>query len=390
AAPNSQLRLEVKALGEWISETSGSQAGDSARGARRRSAEDCPFRKKLDSLTVDGPAGTGLSIRFHVEVNDQAVRVLKMISDEAERMASELLSLQDSPADKPAIVTLDEGERSSAGPPAAVLQCGEDILRVSGMHVRKLRQLYEAHHPPPAIGAPEREVWETTFRTRLYVMLRRYVTFIGLDPSEEGSRGGNMHAAAPESVFAWLHQEMGVTCELFASPLNCYFSQFYSAFPDVDWPFGSQGSFFDAESLPEGSYEVGPPYTEEVMELMARKLLAFLKGSEDRALSFVIFVPDWGDDCTALGLMGGKEFEAYRQSRHGGAYVLAKGREHQYISGVQFFADSGDDAARRYYVVPHGTRIYVLQNKAGAARWPFTQEREQALLEHLKPPSRGK
>lgn len=262
-----------------------------------------------------------------------------------------------------------------------MLRYGEEVLRLSGMHARKLRCLYEVHN-----AGPQDEMWEATFRRRLYILLRRYVTFIGLDPSEEGSRGGNMHAAAPESVFAWLRKEMGVSCELFASPLNCYFSHFYSAFPDVDVHFGSQGSFFHAEELPGGSYEVGPPYTEEVMDLMAQKLLCLLQASGERPLSFVIFVPDWGDDCTALGRMGGPEFENFRRCRHGGAYVLARGREHQYISGVQFFADSGANASRRYYVVPHGTRIYVLQNKAGAEKWPFTKEREQALLERLRPP----
>ncbi|CAE6941064.1 pcif1, partial [Symbiodinium sp. CCMP2592] len=165
---------------------------------------------------------------------------------------------------------------------------------------------------------------------------------------------------------------MGVSCELFASPLNCYFAQFYSAFPDVDSAFGSRGSFFEAATLPEGSYEVGPPYTEEVMDLMAKKLLALLRGSGERPLSFVVFVPDWGDACTALGLMSGEEFKPFRHFAHG-SYILARGREHEYISGVQFFHDSGADASRRYYDVPHGTRVYVLQNSAGATRWPFTE-----------------
>jgi len=362
-------------LGEWIQENAHVGA------PRRRNAEDCPYRKKLDSLVAQKP-DLGLSVRFHVEVEPKAVEICRIMSNEAERLAAELLGYKISAM--PAVIELTEQQSTEGGPCPAELRYGEDVLRISGMHVRKLRCLYEVHHP----RLKDEVTWEETFQRRLYAMLRRYVTFIGLDPSEEGSRGGNMHAAAPESVFAWLRREMSVRCEVFASPLNCYFSQFYSAFPDVDAPFGSQGSFFDVQALPEGSYEVGPPYTEEVMDLMARKLLVFLRSTE-HALSFVIFVPDWGDDCTALGMMGGKDFEPYRQCRHGGAYVLAKGREHQYISGVQFFADSGADASRRYYVVPHGTRVYVLQNRAGAVKWPFTKEREQELLERLRPPSEG-
>jgi len=216
-------------------------------------------------------------------------------------------------------------------------------------------------------------------------MARRYITFIGLDPSEDGARGGNMHAAAPESVFAWLKTEFDVGYECFASPLNCYFSTFFSAFPDVDAPFGSRGSFFDVEALPEGSYEVGPPYTEEVLELTARKLLSLLQHGASLALSFFVFVPDW-PGAGGLNLMDGPSFAAYRRSRHGGPFALAKGREHQYITGVQFFADAGANAARRYYTVPHGTRVYVLQNDEGAKRWPFSEAHERTLLEKLRPP----
>eukprot|EP00933_Yihiella_yeosuensis_P004241 TRINITY_DN108617_c0_g1_i1.p1 TRINITY_DN108617_c0_g1~~TRINITY_DN108617_c0_g1_i1.p1 ORF type:complete len:558 (+),score=99.78 TRINITY_DN108617_c0_g1_i1:131-1804(+) len=392
AAPP-QLHQEVESLGQWIQANASQARGG---GARRRAVEDCPIRKKLDSLIVRTPTDMGLSVRFQVEVEPQAMEVVKIVSNEAEEVAAKLSKARETTAPaEPLQVTLEEqidSASASSGPPPAVLKCGDDTIPVSGMHARKLRRLYEVHNPLPDSNDPEHKeklaAWESLFRRRLYLMLRRYITFIGLDPSEEGSRGGNMHAAAPESVFAWLRAELGVRRELFASPLNCYFSQFYSAFPDTDAPFGSQGSFFDTadEALPEGSYEVGPPYTEEVMELMARKLLSFLRNSGGRALSFVIFVPDWGDECTALGLMGGRDFEPYRRSRHGGPFVLARGRDHQYISGVQFFADSGDDASRRYYVVPHGTRIYVLQNDAGASRWPFTKEKEQTLLERLKPP----
>ncbi|CAJ1429655.1 unnamed protein product, partial [Effrenium voratum] len=183
-------------------------------------------------------------------------------------------------------------------------------------------------------------------------------------------------------VFAFLRDEMGVSCELFASPLNCFFAQYFSAFPDVDAPFGSRGSFFDVEELPDGAYEVGPPYTEEVMELMAQKLLKHLK--RQQTLSFVVFVPDWGDDCTALGLMSGEDFKPFRP-RCSDPFLLAVGREHHYISGVQFFHDSGADASRRYYDVPHGTRIYVLQTVKGAQRWPFTEEKAEALLAKLSP-----
>jgi len=281
-------------------------------------------------------------------------------------------------------VTVEEPSAKEGLRAAALRRDSADQIRVSALHYCKLRKLYEAHNPLPQDAAKVAQ-WEQTFRRRLYMLLRRYITFIGLDPSEEGSCGGNMHAAAPETVFSWLKTEFGVRCELFASPLNCYFQTFFSAFPDVDRPFGSQGSFFDLSALPEGSYEVGPPYTEEVLELTARKLLSLLQSGASVALSFTLFVPDW-PGAGGLNLLDGPEFAAYRRSQHGGAFVLAKGRDHHYVTGVQFFADAGADAARRYYTVPHGTRVYVLQTDAGAARWPLTEERERDLLDRLRSP----
>ena len=52
-------------------------------------------------------------------------------------------------------------------------------------------------------------------------------------------RAGAMQAAVPEEVLDVLGRRLGVTMECFASPFNCYWSRFGSAFPDTDAPFGS-------------------------------------------------------------------------------------------------------------------------------------------------------
>ena len=51
-------------------------------------------------------------------------------------------------------------------------------------------------------------------------------------------------AAAGPPVFKLLRDRLAVGFECFASPLNAAFARFGSAFPDVDGPFGSAGSFF--------------------------------------------------------------------------------------------------------------------------------------------------
>lgn len=55
------------------------------------------------------------------------------------------------------------------------------------------------------------------------------------------NEGSGLQGALPVPVFEALNKKFGVTFECFASPLNCYFKQFCSAFPDIDGFFGSRG-----------------------------------------------------------------------------------------------------------------------------------------------------
>jgi len=240
-------------------------------------------------------------------------------------------------------------------------------LPLSAMHYQKLRRLYSIHN---AQTDPRSDL----FPRRLFCMLQRYITFIGVDPFSEHCQGGNMHAAAPESVFLFLHQRLGVRMEFFASPLNCYFRRFCSAFPDTDRFFGSMGSVFDF--FPRaGSFEVGPPYTEEVMLECAKHLHKLLvrAESEDRPMSFVVFVPDWSSPpADALAFMESEECAPFLKLN-----TVAKGSQHVYISGCQHMFDKGD-AGERYYKPPHGTRAYVLQTAA------FVRENGSAVSESFE------
>ena len=63
-------------------------------------------------------------------------------------------------------------------------------------------------------------------------------TFFGTGPNE----GFELQGALPLSVFECLNRVFGVTFECFASPLNCFYKQYCSAFADTDGYFGSRGS----------------------------------------------------------------------------------------------------------------------------------------------------
>ena len=127
--------------------------------------------------------------------------------------------------------------------------------------------------------------------------------------------------ALPEHVFAALQKLFGVGHECFASPLNCTFPSFCSAFSDTDQHFGSSGSFFDFWPT-EGSFEANPPFVEETMTMMVRHIIDICNRSE-RPLSFIVVVPNWDDDkCESYQLAMASAFCR-------GKLVLPK-RRHQY------------------------------------------------------------
>lgn len=78
------------------------------------------------------------------------------------------------------------------------------------------------------------------FIGRVYCLLKRYTTFLcNLTATEKEAE--MTQASLPVTVFECLQRHFGVTFECFASPLNCYFKQFCSAFSDTDTFFGSRG-----------------------------------------------------------------------------------------------------------------------------------------------------
>lgn len=80
-------------------------------------------------------------------------------------------------------------------------------------------------------------------------------------------------------------------CEAFASSFNNYFDCYYSAFPDLETPFGSLGSFFDVKEFPKNKIYVNPPFDESIMSQTMNKIKTFNKSN----ISFDCVFPDWKD-----------------------------------------------------------------------------------------------
>lgn len=147
-----------------------------------------------------------------------------------------------------------------------------DTLYLNMSHLQKLEQLYR-------YNCFDDKKFDL-FIGRVYCLLKRYQTFLCNATAAIGHESENTQAALPITVFECLHRHFGVTFECMASPMNCYYRQFCSAFPDTDSYFGSRGSFLDFQPV-SGSFQVNPPYSEELIEATLRHIDRLLSHSAE-------------------------------------------------------------------------------------------------------------
>jgi len=206
----------------------------------------------------------------------------------------------------------------------------------------------------------------------VYSLMLRYRCLQG-----SNNRGGGNQAAIPPQCFAVMTREFGVTAECFASPFNCYYSQYCSAFADTDAFFGSLGSFFNFTPL-SGSFELNPPFDHRTILASAVHCEALLYAAAFRfkddtesvmgdALSFIVVIPQ------VVTQPGWRHFNS---SPFKTGQINLKRREHYFTTGLQQLRKPHQmlRAAR------HDTTVFILQTPAAAKKWPVTL----AKLEKLK------
>lgn len=182
-----------------------------------------------------------------------------------------------------------------------------------------------------------------------------------------------MQGALPVPVFECLNRVFGVTFECFASPLNCYFKQYCSAFCDTDGYYGSRGPFLDFHPV-SGSFEANPPFCEELMEAMVDHMESLLTESRE-PLSFIVFMPDWRDPPTEALMR--LESSGFKRKQ-----IAIPAFEHEYRHGFQHICPKSEPGV---YKAAHGTLAVFLQNEAGFARWGPTPDRINELLLSYRP-----
>ena len=154
-----------------------------------------------------------------------------------------------------------------------------------------------------------------------------------------------------------LQSALSVNFECFASPLNCYYGHFCSAFPDVDLPFGSRGSF--ANFVPtRGSFEANPPFVDGIIDASSDQMLQLLDTAQaaSEPLCFAVVLPGWADSPGYNSLL---RSPLLRRT------LLIAAADHGYVDGAQH------TRPRSYRAVQYDTRLFVLQSDAHAAAHPL-------------------
>nr|CAG4640682.1 EOG090X02BU [Eulimnadia texana] len=179
------------------------------------------------------------------------------------------------------------------------------------------------------------------FLPRVWSLLKRYQSYMG----SQNNEGLGTQGALPLTVFESLSRHFGVTFECFASPLNSYFRQYCSAFPDTDGYFGSRGEspcrvealeliFLSNVFRPilefkpvSGSFEANPPFCEELMDAMVNHFERLL-GDSNEPLSFIICIPEWREP--APPVLKRLEDSSWKRRQ-----VVVPTYEHEYRHGYQ-------------------------------------------------------
>jgi len=279
-----------------------------------------------------------------------------------------------------------------------VMLCGpggkprRPYLTISSLHLSKLLRLWKLHGSSSPSSSNEKdngtedpiqtmnalpETDRVLFQKSLYCCLARY----------EALKGAGYQCALPGMAFdAAAACGLGNTIECFASPLNCRYERFCSAFPDIEHRFGSLGSFFDDDAFDpqEGSFEANPPFVPETMVAMGEKLERLLSDKIRGPLSFLVVVPAWG-----AGVQFVENLEA---SVHVRVSTRVGASNHAFCDGAQHTkplmrAKKKSQRAPDPDLRPSSwdTAVILMQNEAGAAKWSVDSAKlEESFCKALK------
>lgn len=225
-------------------------------------------------------------------------------------------------------------------------------FRISAQHLEKLQRLYDRFNTKHTSLTEHQD----EFCNALFSVLARYDLL----------EGGGLQSSLTGYVFDVLLRRFNCNLECFASPFNCRYERYCSAFPDTDTAFGSLGSFFsyDFASLANGGcFQANPPFASDFIAEMCKRMDVIL-GNETLSapFMFIVFVPAWKES---------NGWQTLEQNEHQRYHLLLDQQRnpHYYCEGTQHRRLKG-----RYRIASFNTSIFFLQNKAAEEKWPVTEE----------------
>lgn len=109
------------------------------------------------------------------------------------------------------------------------------------------------------------------------------------------SSNNNQLAVLP-TILDLMNTDFNLNFECFASTINSNTKKYCSLYFDVEYYFGSIGSFFNTKVF-EGCYSFNPPYQKDIIDNGILKILNHLDISTlfDLKLTFIITIPIWDE-----------------------------------------------------------------------------------------------
>ncbi len=225
-------------------------------------------------------------------------------------------------------------------------------FRISLPHYKKLQILFDRNNTNSSTMKDHQD----SFCKKLFSVLCRY----------DMLEGGGLQSALSGNVFDVLLNRLDCNMECFASPFNCRYERYCSAFSDTDMVFGSMGSFFDFqfESLVNGGcFQANPPFTADFILAMYKRMDQLLSNDKLTApFMFIVFIPAWTYS---------EGWQTLAQSSLLSRSILLsqKDHPHYYCEGTQHRR-----LKDRYRVASFDTSVFFLQNDKARKKWPVTDE----------------
>lgn len=312
----------------------------------------------IDTTLVNDLVRAGAEEAVAKTISEALAMEAQTVSKEVQKLKHQLESGRPvmTPAQLPALI---------AHKHSLDISCAGNFVKLTFLGLQKLQLLYSQHAPlcdeenldgifkEPEVGSTTKA---SHFICRLFCLLLRYKII----------QGHGFQAAAGPEVFRVLNKRLGVALECFASPLNSFYGRYCSAFPDVDSPFGSQGSFWSFQPT-SGSFQANPPFVPCIMDAMADRLESLLVSAEAKSapLSFAVFIPGW-QECLAWGQLQRSTFLR--------AHIVVAAVDHGYCDGA---SHQRKDSFR---VSCYDTGVFFLQTSAAAKKWVVSED----ILEDLR------